>query len=215
MTESKAKLNTGLLLIVSGPAGSGKTTVCNRLLEASPELQRVVTATTRSPRGNEKDGIDYHFFDSNDFEEKVSEGAFYEHALVHGNQYGTLKSAVQNKLLSGINLLLNIDVQGAASFRETAGEDPLLRGHMNTVFLLPPDLNELERRLRGRGTDAEEEVLRRLQVAKEEIQQAEYYDYIVPSADKEQDFERLCAIYRSEGMRVRPPSPIGGPSTSA
>ncbi len=211
----KAAQSTGLLLIVSGPAGSGKTTVCDRLLEASPELERVVTATTRPPRGTEKDGIDYHFLDAASFEKKASEGNFYEYALVHGNRYGTLKSAVQDKLLSGINLLLNIDVQGAASFRKTAGEDALLRGHMATVFILPPDIKELERRLRGRGTDAKEEVQRRLIVAKEEIQQAGFYDYVLPSTDKEEDFVRLSAIYRSEGMRVRPLSASGGPNTSA
>lgn len=215
MTVMKATQRTGLLLIVSGPAGSGKTTVCDRLLEASPELERVVTATTRSPRGTEKDGIDYHFLDASSFEQKANNGDFYEHAEVHGNRYGTLKSAVEDKLLSGINLLLNIDVQGAASFRKTAAADPLLRGHMATIFILPPDMKELERRLRGRGTDAEEEVQRRLKVAKEEIEQAGFYDYVLPSAGKEEDFARLSAIYRSEGMRVRPPSPSGGPSTSA
>jgi len=106
-------------------------------------------------------------------------------------------------------------VQGAAGFRQTAGEDALLHGHMATVFLLPPDMEELERRLRGRGTDPDEEVRRRLEVAKGEIQQAGLYDYVLPSSDKEGDFERLLAIYRSEGMRVRPPNPGGGPSTSA
>lgn len=215
MTALSSSADTGLLLIVSGPAGSGKTTVCDRLLEASPGLERVVTATTRAPRGAEQDGIDYHFLEASDFENRALQGAFYEHALVHGNRYGTLKSVVQEKLRAGVHLLLNIDVQGAASFRQTAGEDPLLHGHMATVFLLPPDMEELERRLRGRGTDPDEEVRRRLEVAKEEIQQAGLYDYVLPSTDKEGDFERLLAIYRSEGMRVRPPNPGGGPSTSA
>jgi len=215
MTALPSSAGTGLLLIVSGPAGSGKTTVCDRLLEASPGLERVVTATTRAPRGAEQDGIDYHFLEASDFENRALQGAFYEHALVHGNRYGTLKTVVEEKLKAGIHLLLNIDVQGAASFRKTAGADPLLHNHMKTVFIMPPDMSELERRLRGRGTDAPEEVERRLKVARDEITQATHYDHVLRSSDRESDFRQLLTIYRSEIIRLRPPNASGGPSTSA
>jgi len=215
LSEPSATEPTGLLLIVSGPAGSGKTTVCERLLEAQDGLERVVTATTRAPRGKEKDGIDYHFTDRAAFQAKVESGAFYEHALVHGNYYGTLKTVVEEKLKAGIHLLLNIDVQGAASFRKTAGADPLLHNHMKTVFIMPPDMSELERRLRGRGTDAPEEVERRLKVARDEITQATHYDHVMRSSDRESDFRQLLTIYRSEIIRLRPPNASGGPSTSA
>tara|TARA_E500000178_G_scaffold81752_1_gene80002 strand:+ start:7523 stop:8170 length:648 start_codon:yes stop_codon:yes gene_type:complete len=215
MKEPNSIGDKGRLLIVSGPAGSGKTTVCNRLLEVSPKLERVITATTRAPRGDERDGLDYYFLNAADFEERIGRDAFYEYARVHGNHYGTLKSEVQEKLLSGMDLLLNIDVQGAASFRQTADQDPLLKGRIATVFIMPPSREELEKRLRGRGTDTEEEVRRRLHVAEEEMKQAPLYDYILMSADKDADFHQLLAIYQSEGKRDRPSNPSGRPNTSA
>ncbi|RPG83109.1 MAG: guanylate kinase [Coraliomargarita sp. TMED73] len=215
MKEPNSIGDKGRLLIVSGPAGSGKTTVCNRLLEVSPKLERVITATTRAPRGDERDGLDYYFLNAADFEERIGRDAFYEYARVHGNHYGTLKSEVQEKLLSGMDLLLNIDVQGAASFRQTADQDPLLKGRIATVFIMPPSREELEKRLRGRGTDTEDEVRRRLHVAEEEMKQAQLYDYILMSADKDADFHQLLAIYQSEGKRDRPSNPSGRPNTSA
>tara|TARA_A100001015_G_scaffold50399_1_gene55570 strand:+ start:78 stop:725 length:648 start_codon:yes stop_codon:yes gene_type:complete len=215
MKEPNSIGDKGRLLIVSGPAGSGKTTVCNRLLEVSPKLERVITATTRAPRGDEQDGLDYYFLNAADFEERIGRDAFYEYARVHGNHYGTLKSEVQEKLLSGMDLLLNIDVQGAASFRQTADQDPLLKGRIATVFIMPPSREELEKRLRGRGTDTEDEVRRRLHVAEEEMKQAQLYDYILMSADKDADFHQLLAIYQSEGKRDRPSNPSGRPNTSA
>ena len=158
---------TGLLIIVSGPAGSGKTTLCERMLAEVPELWRVVTSTTRKPRVGEKDHVDYYFFDHATFEQKIAEGHFYEHAHVHSNIYGTLKSEVQDKLAAGTDLLLNIDVQGAAQMRQTALTDELLKGHVVTVFIMPRTLEELEKRLRGRATDAEDEIQRRMQVARD------------------------------------------------
>jgi guanylate kinase len=188
----------GLLIIVSGPAGSGKTTLCERMLAEIPELWRVVTSTTRQPRGGEQDHVDYYFFDHATFEEKIADGHFYEYAHVHGNIYGTLKSEVQDKLAAGTDLLLNIDVQGAAQMRQTAQNDPLLQGQVVTVFIMPRSLEELEQRLRGRATDSEEQIQRRMQVASEEMQQHELYDHTILSGTRFEDFEALQKIYLAE-----------------
>lgn len=187
--------DSGHLFIVSGPAGSGKTTVCDRMLDEVSGVQRVVTSTTRAPRGGEVDTVDYYFFDRPTFEEKVAAGEFYEHARVHSNLYGTLKSEVQGKLAAGIDLLLNIDVQGAAQMRETAKNDPLLQGKVITIFIMPPSVEELEARLRGRGTDAEDEIQRRMKVALEEMKQSDLYDHTILSGSKDEDFAALESIY--------------------
>ena len=189
---------TGLLIIVSGPAGSGKTTLCDRMLAEVPELWRVVTSTTRKPREGEKDHVDYYFFDHATFEEKIAAGHFYEHAHVHSHIYGTLKSEVQDKLAAGTDLLLNIDVQGAAQMRQTALTDELLKGHVVTVFIMPRTLEELEQRLRGRATDAEDEIQRRMQVATAEMQQHELYDHTILSGSRDEDFLALQKIYFDE-----------------
>lgn len=186
---------TGLLIIVSGPAGSGKTTLCDRMLAEVPALWRVVTSTTRKPREGEKDHVDYYFFDHATFEQKIAEEHFYEHAHVHSHIYGTLKSEVQDKLAAGTDLLLNIDVQGAAQMRETAQTDELLKGNVVTVFIMPRTLEELEQRLRGRATDAEDEIQRRMQVASDEMQQHEHYDHTILSGSRNEDFAALQKIY--------------------
>ena len=193
------QLNTpsGRLIIVSGPAGSGKTTLCERMLAERPAVQRVVTSTTRKPRGGEVDRVDYYFFDHETFEAKIAAGDFYEYARVHGNLYGTLKDEVQAKLAAGIDLLLNIDVQGAASLRATAQTDPLLQGNVSTIFIMPASLEELEQRLRGRATDAEDEIQRRMQVAIEEMKQSTLYDHTILSASRDEDFAALDAIYQA------------------
>ena len=189
---------TGLLIIVSGPAGSGKTTLCDRMLAEVPALCRVVTSTTRKPREGEKDHVDYYFFDHATFEQKIAAGHFYEYAHVHSNIYGTLKSEVQDKLAAGTDLLLNIDEQGAAQMRQTAQTDELLKGHVVTVFIMPRTLEELEQRLRGRATDAEDEIQRRMQVATAEMQQHELYDHTILSGSRDEDFEALQKIYIDE-----------------
>jgi len=167
------------------------------MLAEIPSVERVVTSTTRQPRAGEIDTVDYHFFDHHTFKAKIEADEFYEYAHVHSNLYGTLKSEVKDKLAIGTDLLLNIDVQGAAQMRETAQNDPLLKGKVTTVFIMPPTIEELEARLRGRGTDAEDEVQRRMQVAVEEIQQASLYDHTILSASRDEDFAALKAIYES------------------
>lgn len=189
---------SGMLIIVSGPAGSGKTTVCDRMLAEEPGLQRVVTSTTRPPREGERHTVDYYFFDHPTFEAKVAAGEFFEWAHVHTNRYGTLKSEIHDKLSAGTDLLLNIDVQGAATFREAGREDTLLRGKVVTVFIMPPSLEELESRLRHRSTDDESEIQRRLRVAREEIPQRDLYDHCILSGTRYEDFEALREIYRKE-----------------
>jgi len=189
-------VNSGKLIIVSGPAGCGKTTVCDRMLAEVPTIERVVTSTTRQPRGGEIDKVDYYFFDRDSFKAKIAAGAFYEYAQVHSNLYGTLKSEVQEKLKAGTDLLLNIDVQGAAQMRETAQNDPLLKGNLITVFIMPPSTEELEARLRGRGTDAEDEVQRRMKVAIEEMKQSEFYDETIVSGTRDEDFAALESVYQ-------------------
>src|SRR5437899_1378836 len=136
-----------LLVLVSAPSGGGKTTLCTRLLDAKPQMARAVTCTTRPPREGERDGVDYYFLDAASFLKRLQAGNFLEHATVYGNSYGTLKAEVLGKLRQGKDVLLSVDVQGAASIRERAEEDPELKRSLVTVFLTPPSLAELEHRL--------------------------------------------------------------------
>ncbi len=191
------KQESGFLFIVSGPAGIGKTTVCDQMLKEIAGVERAVTSTTREPRRGEIDTVDYYFFDHDTFQAKIDAGAFYEYAQVHNQLYGTLKSEVQGKLAIGIDLLLNIDVQGAAQMRETAQNDPLLKGKVITIFIMPPTIEVLAARLRGRGTDAEDEIQRRMAVAVEEMLLSKHYDHKIVSATREEDLAALVAIYES------------------
>ena len=191
------KQESGFLFIVSGPAGIGKTTVCDQMLKEIAGVERAVTSTTREPRRGEIDTVDYYFFDHDTFQAKIDAGAFYEYARVHNQLYGTLKSEIQGKLAMGIDLLLNIDVQGAAQMRETAQNDPLLKGKVVTVFIMPPTIEVLATRLRGRGTDAEDEIQRRMAEAVEEMQLSKHYDHKILSASREEDLAALVAIYES------------------
>ena len=160
-----------------------------------PQIRRVVTSTTRAPRKGEIDKSDYYFFDQKTFEKKINEGEFYEYAQVHGNLYGTLKSEVQEKLASGKDLLLNIDVQGASQIRKTAQAESSLKGKVVTIFIVPSSIEVLGVRLRGRGTDSEEEVQGRMQIAVEEVKQSPCYDHTISSASRDEDFSALRKIY--------------------
>lgn len=191
----------GLLLLVSAPSGAGKTTVCEGILARNPNTVRAVTCTTRPPRPGEQDGVDYYFLDAGDFLRRVQAGNFLEHATVYGNSYGTLKSEVITKLRQGKDVLLSVDVQGAAAIRARAEEDPQLHHALVTVFLAPPSLAALEERLRKRGTDSPAAIHKRLSVARHEIQQWRQFDYLVISDTIESDLTRVQAIVTAEKMR--------------
>lgn len=192
-----------ILLLVSGPAGSGKTTLCDRMLEAFPqEISRVVTCTTRAPRGNEQNGVDYFFLSPEAFEAGVERGDFLEHAKVHSNRYGVRHAQVEAILAEGKNVLLNLDVQGAATLRKMATTNARIREALVSVFIMPPTIEELRARLTGRGTDAPDEIERRMQVAIGEMERWCEYEYCLVSGDRETDFSRIRALYESAKMRV-------------
>ncbi len=188
----------GLLLVLSGPAGSGKTTLCDRLVAAhAPALGRVVTCTTRTPREGEVDGVDYHFLSPETFESTLAAGGFLEHARVHTRLYGLRAADVDRQLGAGRDALVNIDVQGAATLRAAVAADPALAGDLVTVFIRVGDPAELRRRLSGRGTDPADEVERRLRVSAEEMAQAGKFDHVIESGSRDADFAALDAIYRA------------------
>jgi guanylate kinase len=191
-----------LLIVISAPSGGGKTTLCQQLLAARPDMTRAVTCTTRDPRPGEKDGVDYYFLDAGSFLKRVQAGNFLEHATVFGNSYGVLKSEVLGKLRQGRDVLLNIDVQGAASVREAALSDPELKRSLVTIFLTAASVEILEARLRKRGADAEAVIQKRLAVARQEIAQWKNFDYLVISESIQADLKRALAIVEAEKMRA-------------
>jgi guanylate kinase len=191
-----------LLILISAPSGGGKTTLCRELLSARPEMTRAITCTTREPRPGEKDEVDYFFLDAGSFLKRVQAGNFLEHATVYGNSYGTLKSEVLGKLRQGKDVLLNIDVQGAAAVRSSALQDAELKRALVTIFLAPPSLAILQRRLTGRGTDPEVAIQKRLSVARQEIAQWKNFDYLVISDTIQEDVRRTLAIVDAEKMRT-------------
>jgi guanylate kinase len=188
-----------LLIVVSGPAGSGKTTLCSRLTEAFPQaIRRVITCTTRVPRPGEVDGVDYHFLTRESFERQISAGVFLEHAVVHGNLYGPRSADVAAHLDAGYDALLNVDVQGAATIRAKGEADARLAAALVTVFIRVSDPVELRRRLAGRGTDPADEIDRRVATASSELLHAGEYQHVIESGTREADFTALETIYRSE-----------------
>jgi guanylate kinase len=190
-----------LLVVISAPSGAGKTTLCERTLEARPQMARAITCTTRGPRDGEQDGRDYYFLDAGDFLRRVQAGNFLEHATVHGNSYGTLKSEVLGKLRAGRDVLLNVDVQGAAAVRAQADKDPELKRALVTVFLAPVSIAVLEERLRKRGKDAPEVIQKRLAGARHELTQWRNFEYVIITASIEEDLRRMLAILDAESMR--------------
>ncbi len=190
-----------LLVVISAPSGGGKTTLCQQLLARRTEMTRAVTCTTRAPRPGEKDGVDYYFLDSDTFLRRVQAGNFLEHATVYGNSYGTLKSEVLGKLRSGRDVLLNIDVQGAATICQRAEEEPELQKALVTVFLTPASIGELEARLKKRGTDSGPAMQKRLAVARQEIAQWKRFHYLIISTSIKEDARRMEAVLDAEKMR--------------
>lgn len=194
-----------LLLVVSAPSGAGKTTLCRMLRESDDTVVYSISCTTRAPREGERDGEDYHFLTGAEFERRVEGGEFLEHAEVHGHRYGTLKESVVSGLRDGHDVLMDIDVQGAAQIRTRAGSaeiDPLIRRGFVDVFIVPPSREALRERLRGRGQDAEETIARRLRNAEGELARWAEYRYVVVNDRLEEAFRALCAIRSAERCRV-------------
>ncbi len=187
----------GMLLVLSAPSGAGKTTLARRLVASEPEARFSVSATTRPPRGRERDGIAYHFLTPARFDELVARGAFAEWAEVHGHRYGTLQATVEEALAAGRVAVFDIDVQGGEAIRAR------WPGRAVSVFLLPPSLAELERRLRGRSTDSQEEIARRLAAARAEIARgASAYDYLVVNDDLDRALAQVRAVLAHERARL-------------
>ena len=188
----------GSLFIVSGPSGSGKTTLCRRA-EAAGLTAYSISCTTRSPRPGEQDGVDYYFLTPEDFAARVERGDFLEHACVHGNSYGTLRSEVVRLLEAGQHVVMDIDVQGAASIRACA--DPVIRRAYADVYIHVPSA-ELESRLRGRRTDSEDTIRLRLHNAAMEDARRGEYQFLLVSGDREQDYARFVALLSALSMRT-------------
>jgi len=185
----------GILFVISAPSGTGKTTLCENL-RATPDFIYSVSCTTRPPRSGEVDGTDYHFLSQEDFQNRVRKGEMLEYALVHGNYYGTLKATVKEALTHGTDVLLDIDVQGASTIRKT--DDVMVRDSLVDVFIMPPTLEELEKRLRKRGSETEEQVQQRLATGREESKLWPLYKYTILSGSMEEDLIKFRAIMRAE-----------------
>ena len=183
-----------LVLVVSAPSGAGKRTVLQRFREQAGRIVHTVSATTRPPRAGEQEGLDYYFLSAGEFERRVANGDFAECAEVHGNRYGTLRAELDRCLGTGNDVLLELDVAGMRSMRRL-GYDVV------SVFLMPPSLAELERRLRGRGTDSEDVIAVRLRNARAEIALRGEFDYMVVNEDISRAAGDIAAIRRAEHCR--------------
>jgi guanylate kinase len=188
----------GLLIVVSGPSGTGKTTLCRKVC-AEGKAVFSVSCTTRPPRPGEVDGKDYFFLTEEDFLARVDRGELFEYARVHNRWYGTLKSYVFDNLRRGVDVLMDIDVQGATQVRGC--EDELVEQCLTDIFVMPPSLEELRARLSGRGTDSAEVVELRLKNAESEMQHWRDYRYCLVSDTRESDESRFRAIIEAERMR--------------
>lgn len=193
--QPKGIARKGLMFVISSPSGAGKSTISRKLLEADLAITLSVSATTRPPRPGEVDGKDYHFVDVPRFKDMVAEGEFLEWAHVFGNRYGTPRGPVEDILASGRDVLFDIDWQGAQQLYQEAGGDVV------RIFILPPSMEELERRLRSRATDSEEVISARMARAANEIGHWDGYDYVLLNDDVERCFQTVHHILRAERMK--------------
>ncbi|MGB9476646.1 MAG: guanylate kinase [Candidatus Udaeobacter sp.] len=197
---SKKFSRHGILFVVSAPSGAGKTTLVERIRQ-NPNLFYSVSCTTRAPRAGEIDGQDYRFLSDAEFRERVAKGDFLEHAKVHGDHYGTLREPIVTNLNSGNDVLIDIDTQGAAVIRSCG--DPLIRESLADVFIMPPDLDELRRRLFKRGTETAEQIDSRIATAAREMEHWRDYRYTIISGSVEEDLQGFQQIMEAEGHLSR------------
>ena len=197
------KTKKGLLVILSSPSGGGKTSVYKGLLSRHEDFLYSISVTTRPKRADEKDGVDYFFVSDDEFDTMIEKKEFVEWAWVHGYRYGTLKKFVDKALVEGRVMLFDVDVQGAESIRKAYPQ------HSVRIFIIPPTKEELERRLRARGTDPEETILVRLKNADEEVKHAPYYDYIVVNDELARCIDDVEKIISAELMRPFRVLPVG------
>lgn len=186
---------TGMLLIISGPSGTGKGTLVEKLMNIDPSFRFSCSVTTREPREGEIEGVHYHFVTEESFQKLVAQGAFLEHATVHGHNYGTLRAPVEQMMQSGCNVLLDIDTQGALNVMQNAKD-------YVSVFIMPPSFQDLRVRLHHRRTDDEAEIERRLRNARQEVQKTDRYQYVVVNDNLELAFAQLQAIVTAEKLRT-------------
>jgi len=187
--------NKGNLIVISAPSGSGKTSLANRALEEIPKLRFSVSHTTRKPRPGERDRVEYLFVSEKEFEEMIGQGTFLEHARVYGNYYGTSRAFVDEQLSVGYDVLLDLDVQGAAQVKKSYPEAIL-------VFVFPPSLEVLKTRLKNRGLDDPSIIDKRLRIAKKEIQRYTDYQYVIINREIEESLVELKSIIQVAGCRL-------------
>ena len=192
-----------VLIVIAGPAGSGKSTLCDRLVAEDASFHRVVTTTTRAPRNGEVNGVHYHFFTPAEFDVRAQRGEFLEWAWVHGDRrYGTLASSVLDPLGRGQDLVMSIDVQGVASVRRAAEKNALLQRSLSTIFIVV-DHDRLSARMRSRGQDDDAEIARRMATAEAELREASKFDFIIESRTRDEDFGALLDIVRMARTKAR------------
>lgn len=185
----------GVIFVVSAPSGAGKTSLCRELIDSVADLRQSISFATREIRKGEQDGVDYHFIDTADFRSMIDKEEFAEWAEVHGNLYGTAVATLQEASSRGVDLLLDIDFQGAAQLKKNYRQGVF-------IFILPPDMVELEKRLRSRQTNDEADIRRRLKNADDEIGQASWYDYLVVNDDFDTAKQKLISIIEAERSKA-------------
>ena len=196
MMESDGRPRRGIIFILSAPSGAGKTTISRAALKAIAGLEASVSLTTRTPRENEADGLDYHFVSDQEFNRRLAGNELAESARVFDANYGTLRTPLESAVAAGRDIVLDIDIQGARQIRTNYPRDAV------TIFVLPPSFNELEDRLRRRGTEDEAAIGRRLKRAQEEASAFPEYDYVIINAEVSDSISRLEAIVNAERLRV-------------